>query len=48
VSEYLQEESRITPTKIEVERFLNAVDALDADIERLEARTSRLMQACKQ
>jgi len=48
VSEYLQEESRITPTKIQVERFLNAVDTLDADIGRLEARTSRLMHACRQ
>ena len=46
VSEYLQEESRITPTKVEIEKFLNDVDELDADIERLEARTRRLVEAC--
>ena len=47
VSEYLQEESRITPTKVEIEKFLNDVDELDADIERLEARTRRLVEACR-
>ena len=46
VSEYLQEESRIVPTKIEINRFLNNVDALDADIDRLEMRTKRLLEAC--
>lgn len=44
VSEYLQEESRTVPTRTETDRFLHDVDALDADIERLEARVSRLGQ----
>ena len=48
VSEYLQEESRIVPTRIEIDRFLNDVDILDADIERLEARMRRLVEACSQ
>ena len=46
VSEYLQEESRIVPTRVEIERFLNDVDTLDADIDRLEARLRRLGKAC--
>ena len=46
VSEYLQEESRIVPTKIEIEQFLNSVDELDADIDRLEMRTKRLLEIC--
>lgn len=45
VSEYLQEESRTVPTRTETDRFLHDVDALDADIERLEARVSRLGQS---
>ena len=45
VSEYLQEESRLVPTKIEIDKFLNDVDQLEADIDRLEARTQRLLQA---
>ena len=44
VREYLQEESRITPTRVEVERFLDEVDHLDADIERLEARIRNLLK----
>lgn len=47
VSEYLQEESRIVPTRIELEHFYNAVDNLDADIDRLEARTRRLLVKCE-
>lgn len=43
VSEYLQEESRILPTKVELERFMNGVDNLDANVQRLEARFQRLM-----
>lgn len=46
VSEYLQEESRIVPTKIEIEQFLSSVDELDADIDRLEMRTKRLLEIC--
>ncbi len=48
VSEYLREESRIVPARTEINRFLHDVDALDADIERLEARTHRLARACNQ
>lgn len=48
VSEYLQEESRIVPTRVEIERFLNDVDTLDADIDRLEARMRRLVEVCNQ
>ena len=46
VSEYLQEEFRIVPTKIEIEQFLNSVDELDADIDRLEMRAKRLLEKC--
>lgn len=48
ISEYLQEESRIVPTRVEIERFLNDVDTLDADIERLEARMRRLVEVYSQ
>jgi len=43
VSEYLQEESRIVPTKVELDRFMSGVDDLDANVQRLEARIQRLM-----
>lgn len=42
VTEYLQEESRMLPTRGEVEVFLNAVDALRAGADRLEQRVARL------
>lgn len=42
-SEYLQEESRILPTKVELDRFMTEVDDLDATAQRLEARVQRLM-----
>lgn len=42
LSEYLQEEAQIVPTRIEVEQFMDEVDCLRADIERLEARIERL------
>lgn len=45
VSEYIQEESRLAPTKTELEHFLNDVDGLHADVERLEARMQRLDEA---
>ena len=45
VSEYLQEESRILPTKVELDRFMSDVDDLDADVQRLEARIQRLMDS---
>jgi ubiquinone biosynthesis accessory factor UbiJ len=38
VSEYLTEESRALPTRIEVEAFMDQVDALSSGIDRLEAR----------
>ncbi len=48
VSEYLQEESRILPTKVEINRFMSDVDDLDANVQRLEARVQRLIEASKQ
>jgi len=41
-ADYLQEESRELPTAAEVERFVDAVDALRADCDRLAARVHRL------
>jgi len=45
VSEFLQEESRIVPTKVELDRFMSGVDDLDANVQRLEARIQRLMNS---
>jgi ubiquinone biosynthesis protein UbiJ len=42
-SEYLQEEARLLPTRIEVEYFLDDVDRLRDDTERLQARVERLL-----
>jgi ubiquinone biosynthesis accessory factor UbiJ len=42
LSEYLQEESRIVPTRIEVEQFMDEVDLLRGEVDRLEARIERL------
>ncbi len=42
VVEYLQEEGRDVPTRIEVDEFLEDVDRLRDDTERLEARLARL------
>ncbi len=42
VQEYLQEEIRILPNRFEVEEFLEAVDKVRDDGERLEARIRRL------
>jgi ubiquinone biosynthesis protein UbiJ len=42
VVEYLQEEGRDLPTRVEVDEFLEGVDRLRDDAERLEARLSRL------
>lgn len=47
ISEYLQEESRIVPTKVELDRFMSDVDHLDANVQRLEARIQRLMNAAE-
>ncbi len=42
LQEYLQEELRLTPSRLEIEPFLNDVDRLRDDVERLEARLDRL------
>lgn len=42
--EYLQEERRLVPTRYEVAAFLERVDVLRDDTERLEARIARLRQ----
>lgn len=44
VAEYLREESRILPDKAETNRFMQDVDNLHADVERLEARIQRLLK----
>jgi ubiquinone biosynthesis protein UbiJ len=42
LKEYLQEEGRMLPTRYETERFLDEVDTLRDDVERLAARLQRL------
>lgn len=42
VAEYLQEEGRDVPTRIELDEFLHDVDRLRNDVERLDARLRRL------
>ena len=42
VAEYLQEEGRDLPTRVEAEEFLDSVDRLRDDVERLETRLARL------
>jgi ubiquinone biosynthesis protein UbiJ len=41
-AEYFQEEARLLPVRYEVEAFLNAVDVVRADVDRLAARVQRL------
>ena len=41
-AEYLQEEARLLPVRVEVEAFLNGVDGARADVDRLAARIQRL------
>ena len=41
-TEYMQEEARSLPTRVEVERFLDDVDKLRDAVERLAARMARL------
>ena len=41
-AEYLQEEARLLPQRYEVEAFLNGVDVVRADVDRLAARIQRL------
>jgi ubiquinone biosynthesis protein UbiJ len=45
VVEYLQEEGRDVPTRVEVDEFLEGVDRLRDDTERMEARLARLEAA---
>jgi ubiquinone biosynthesis protein UbiJ len=42
VSEYLREEAQLLPDKIQIEDYMQAVDRLRADCDRLEARIKRL------
>jgi ubiquinone biosynthesis protein UbiJ len=42
LGEYLQEELRVVPTRIEIENFIADVDRMRMDLERLEARIRRL------
>jgi ubiquinone biosynthesis protein UbiJ len=42
LGEYLQEELRVAPTRIEIENFIEDVDLLRMDAERLDARIRRL------
>jgi ubiquinone biosynthesis protein UbiJ len=42
MGEYLREEGRLSPTKLEVEDFAAGVDVVRDDVERLEARIARL------
>ena len=42
IREYLQEESRDLPSRYEVDRFTRRVDVLRDDVDRIEARLSRL------
>lgn len=41
-AEYLQEETRLAPVRAEVDTFLDAVDILRSDVDRLAARIQRL------
>jgi ubiquinone biosynthesis protein UbiJ len=43
LSEYLQEELRVVPTRIEIENLVEKIDQLAMDAERLEARLKRLL-----
>lgn len=42
VQEYLHEELRLLPVRQEIEAFMNDVDTLRDDVERLQARTDRI------
>jgi ubiquinone biosynthesis protein UbiJ len=48
LQEYLQEEIRLTPSRLEIDPFLQEVDRLRDDVERLEARIARLVPAAPQ
>jgi ubiquinone biosynthesis protein UbiJ len=45
LSEYLQEELRVVPTRIEIENLIENISRLSMDADRLEARVKRLLAA---
>ena len=45
ITEYLQEESRALPSRYEVERFRDRVNVLRDDVDRLDAKLTRLEKA---
>jgi len=45
LSEYLQEEARLLPTRTEIDEFLDNVDQLRTDTDRLAARVERLVKS---
>lgn len=42
LTEYLQEEAQVLPTRLEIEAFMDDVDILRSDVDRLAARVDRL------
>ena len=48
VAEYLQEEGRDVPSRVEVEEYLEAVDQLREATDRLDARLSRAESRARQ
>lgn len=48
LKEYLEEESRLLPSRYELDAFLADVDTLRDDVERLDARVERLTRALAQ
>ena len=47
ITEYLQEEARLLPTRVEIKHLLDQVDDLRSDSDRLDARVNRLVQWLK-
>lgn len=47
LGEYLQEETRLSPSNAELNRFIKTVDTLRDDIDRLEARINRIKESTK-
>jgi ubiquinone biosynthesis protein UbiJ len=43
MSEYLLEEGRLTPPKLELEHFFEGVQTLSMQVERAQAKVERLM-----
>jgi ubiquinone biosynthesis protein UbiJ len=48
LTEYLPEELRVTPSKIEIENFCSDVSGLTLDVDRLSARLSNIEERLKQ